>query len=82
MKTTVELNDVLISQLKQTARDTNTTMKKLMEAAIILYLEQQNKSTADYKFINNSFKGNGVCEGIEEGAWEKIRQDIYEGRGG
>jgi len=82
MKTTVEINDVLITQLKQNARDNNTTMKELMEAAILLYLNKQMKSKIQYKFKNNSFKGNGVCEGIEEGAWESMRNKIYEGRGG
>ncbi len=81
MKTTVEINDVLISQLKKKAQDNKTTMKELMEAAILLYLNQQMESKIQYKFKNNSFKGNGVCEGVEEGAWEKIRSEIYEGRG-
>ena len=82
MKTTVEINDVLISQLKHKASLKNTTMKELMEKAILLYLDQQKRSEVQYKFKNNSFKGNGVCEGVEEGAWEKIRSEIYEGRGG
>ena len=82
MKTTVEINDVLINQLKQNAHEKNTTMKELMEKAILLYLDQQKKLKGQYKFKNNSFKGNGVCEGVEEGAWEKIRSEIYEGRGG
>lgn len=82
MKTTVELNDVLISQLKQQAREKNTTMRELMEAAIRIYLDHQNASKGAYRFRNHSFKGNGVCNGFEEGAWEKIRSAIYEGRGG
>lgn len=82
MKTTVEINDVLINQLKHNARVKNTTMKKIMEKAILLYLDQQKKIEVQYRFKNTSFKGNGVCEGVEEGAWEKIRHDIYEGRGG
>lgn len=82
MKTTIEINDVLINQLKQNAHKKNTTMKELMEQAIMLYLDQQKKSAVQYEFKKSTFKGNGVCEGVEEGAWEKIRSKIYEGRGG
>ena len=82
MKTTAELDDVLISQIKQLAREKGTTMKELMEAALRLYLDKQKKSEKQFRFINHSFKGNGVCDGVEEGAWEKIRSTIYEGRGG
>ena len=82
MKTTVEINDVLISQLKQQAQEKGTTMKELMEAALRLYLDKQKRSQKQFRFSNHSFKGNGVCDGVEEGAWEKIRSTIYEGRGG
>ena len=82
MKTTVELNDVLISQIKQQAREKSTTMKEVMEAALRLYLAKQKASEKQYRFLNRSFKGDGVCDGVEEGAWEKIRSTIYEGRGG
>ncbi|MDA3938152.1 MAG: hypothetical protein PF693_02440 [Spirochaetia bacterium] len=82
MKTTVELNDVLVSQLKQQAREKSTTMKELMEVALRLYLDKQMASKKQFRFINHSYKGNGVCEGVEEGGWEKTRSEIYEGRGG
>ncbi len=82
MKTTVELNDVLISQLKKQAREKSITMKELMETALRLYLDKQERPQKKFRFINHSFKGNGVCDGVEEGAWEKIRGTIYEGRGG
>ena len=82
MKTTVELNDVLISQIKQQAREKSTTMKDLMEAALRQYLDNQNGLKKQFRFKNHSFKGNGICDGVEEGAWENLRSTIYEGRGG
>ena len=82
MKTTIEINDILISQIKKQAREKSTTMKELMESALILYLDNQNKNKKQFRFKNHSFKGNGVCDGVEEGAWENLRSVIYEGRGG
>ena len=35
MKTTIEINDVLISQIKKQAREKSTTMKELMESALV-----------------------------------------------
>jgi len=53
-----------------------------MEAALRLYLDRQKSEEPVYRFENHSFRGNGVCDGVQEGAWEQIRSAIYEGRGG
>lgn len=82
MKTTIELSDALLRELKQQARENHSSMRKMMESALRLYLDQLNKPREQFRFRNHSFRGNGVCEGIEEGAWEQIRGKIYEGRGG
>jgi hypothetical protein len=82
MKTTVDLSDALMAELKERAREQETTMKELMETAIRRYLEGTHSTGRGYHFENHSFRGNGVCEGVEEGSWEQIRGMIYEGRGG
>lgn len=68
MKTTVELSDAL--------------MRELMEAALRFYFDSRSPAEQRYEFENYSFRGKGVCEGIEEGNWASIRSAIYEGRGG
>jgi hypothetical protein len=82
MKTTIELSDALLRELKRQARANHSSMREMMEAALRLYLDQLKKPGELFTFRNHSFKGNGVCEGIEEGSWEQIRGMIYEGRGG
>jgi len=69
-------------EMKEQARVSHSTMREMMEAALRIYLDQLKKPRDQFTFRNHSFKGNGVCEGIEEGAWEQIRGKIYEGRGG
>ncbi len=82
MKTTIELSDTLMRELKQRARANHSSMREMMESALRLYLDQLKEPREQFTFHNHSFKGNGVCEGIEEGSWEQIRGMIYEGRGG
>ncbi|NBC29429.1 MAG: DUF2191 domain-containing protein [Spirochaetes bacterium] len=82
MKTTVELSDALMNDLKEYTRRRRTTMREVMETAIRHYLADRGEEGGTYHLPDHSFTGNGVCEGVEEGAWEQIRGMIYEGRGG
>ena len=70
MKTTVELSDALMCEMKEQARANHSSMREMMEAALRLYLDQLKQPRKKFRFKNHSFKGSGVCEGIEEGAWE------------
>lgn len=81
MKTTVELSDALMAELKARARNENTTMREAMETAIRRYLDSFEHSGKGYRLRNNSFRGSGVCERIDEGSWEQLRGIVYEGRG-
>jgi hypothetical protein len=82
MKTTVELSDAITSELKRRAREKGTSMREIIESALRLYLDTEEEAKKHYRFPDHSFQGNGVCEGVEEGAWERIRSRMYEGRGG
>jgi hypothetical protein len=82
MKTTVELNDSLLSKTKETARRRGTTMKEIIESALRRYFEEESAADEPYRFENHPFEGRGVREGIDEGSWETLRSRIYEGRGG
>ncbi len=82
MKTTAELSDAIVAELKEKVKERNSSMRELMESAVRHYLAYLDEQKKPYHFENHSFKGNGVREGIEEGQWENIRAMIYEGRGG
>ncbi|MFP4483854.1 MAG: ribbon-helix-helix protein, CopG family [Spirochaetaceae bacterium] len=82
MKTTVELSDALMNELKEYARRRETTMREVMETALRQYLAERDGTPGTYRLPDHTFTGNGVREGVEEGAWEQIRGMIYEGRGG
>ena len=82
MKTTVELNDSLLTKTKETARERGTTMKAIIESALRRYLEEESGTRSPYQFANHPFEGKGVREDVDEGSWETLRSRIYEGRGG
>ncbi len=82
MKTTVEISDATFEELKNRAKEQNLSMREILEAALRSYLESTRSPKPRYSMPDRSIDGNGVCEGIEEGAWESIRAAIYEGRGG
>jgi len=60
----------VIDDAQEQAREKSTAMKELMESALIFYLDNQNRNKKQFRFKNHSFKGNGVCDGVEEGAWD------------
>lgn len=82
MKTTIEISDMLMREMKELAGQRKTTMRNVIETALRLYLDKQKNAVQEYHFKNHSFKGQGVCEGVQEGDWNYIRNTIYEGRGG
>ena len=82
MKTTIELSDAVLEQTRELARRNGTTMRRIIESALRRYIAEQEKKTTCYRYERESFKGDGVCEGIQEGNWEMIRSMIYERRGG
>ncbi len=82
MKTTIELSDAVVKKTKDLARRNGTTMRQVVESALRLYIRDQEQKVSGYRYENHPFKGNGVCEGIQEGKWETIRSLVYEGRGG
>ena len=82
MKTTIEISDVLMQEMKDFAVRRNTTMRTLIETALRLYLDKQKNAVQEYRFRNHSYKGHGVCEVVQEGDWNYIRNIIYDGRGG
>jgi hypothetical protein len=43
-------------------------MREIIESALRLYLEREDFRRRRYRFENHSFKGNGVCASIREGA--------------
>ena len=78
MKTTIEISDRLLEELRDRARTDGTTMRRLMEEAITSYLAEGDRRS--YVLPDCSFSGDGLQPGLAEGDWDTIRTMIYEDR--
>ncbi|MEA2001605.1 MAG: DUF2191 domain-containing protein [Actinomycetota bacterium] len=80
MKTTVDIADQLLARAKLAAAAEGTTLRELIERGLRHELESNPENR--YVLPDGSFDGNGVQSGVDEGDWSRLRELIYEGRGG
>ena len=81
MKTTIEISDPLITAAKEVASLEGTTLKELVEQGL-RHVLSQHKAALPFRLKKASFKGKGLQPGVSDGAWEQIREIVYEGQGG
>jgi hypothetical protein len=80
MKTTVEIPDSLLGQVKRLASQEHTTVRALTEEAL-RRLMSERKGAKPFKLRKVSFRGNGLQPQMAGAAWQRIRDAVYEGRG-
>lgn len=80
MKTTVEIADALLAEVRRTAERRGVTLRTLIEEGL---RHAVKTSARRQRFIlrDASFKGEGLQAGHADGDWERIRDAAYEGRG-
>jgi hypothetical protein len=81
MKTTIELSDSLLNEAKKLAAKEGTTVRAFVEQGLRRIVAEM-KSKGVFRLRKASFKGSGLQSGVEDGSWERIRETIYQGRGG
>jgi hypothetical protein len=81
MKTTVELPDPLLKEVKAIAAREGTTLRVLLEEGL-RDVVRRRKRTRRFRLRNTTVRGKGLQPGVDLSNWEQIRSLIYEGRGG
>ncbi len=81
MKTTVEISNSLLEEARKVAAEEGTTVRALIEQGLRRILVER-KNTGSYRLRKATFKGEGLQPGVAGASWERIREIIYEGRGG
>jgi Arc/MetJ family transcription regulator len=81
MKTTIEIADALLAQAREVARAEQTTLRELVEAGLRRVLKER-AGRASFRLRKASFRGRGLRPDVADGSWERIRELIYEKRGG
>ena len=64
MKTTVEISDELLLQVKQVARERNEPMRSLLEEALRRLLDDYTRAQPRRPFHLTTFRGTGMAEGM------------------
>jgi Arc/MetJ family transcription regulator len=81
MKTTIEISDSLLEEAKRLAAKEGTTVRAYVEQGLRRIVAER-KTRGKFTLRNATFKGTGLQPGVQDPTWEKIRQAIYQGRGG
>lgn len=81
MKTTIEISDSLLDEAKKLAAKEGTTVRAFVEQGLRKVVAER-KSRGAFRLRKAAFKGEGLQPGIEDATWERIRESIYQGRGG
>jgi Arc/MetJ family transcription regulator len=81
MKTTIEISDSLLDEVKRLAAKEGTTVRAYVEQGLRRVVAER-KSRGMFKLRKATFKGKGLQPGVQDATWERIRETIYQGRGG
>ncbi|MCU0784886.1 MAG: DUF2191 domain-containing protein [Verrucomicrobia bacterium] len=80
MKTTIEIADDLFERAQRVARREKTTFRSLTEQGLRLVLRgRQNKPAKLPPLV--TVRGRGLTDEFKNVSWDKIRDELYRGRG-
>jgi hypothetical protein len=81
MKTTVEISDSLLREVRELAAREGITLRTLVERGLYCVISD-TKRGAPFKLRRASFKGKGRQAELSEASWDTLRDLAYKGRGG
>ena len=80
MKTTIEIADDLFERAQQLAKKEKTTFRSVIEQGLRLVLNERQARTKRLPSLV-TVGGRGLTKEFENVSWEKMRDEIYRGRG-
>ena len=81
MKTTIEIADALFERAQRLARKEKTSFRALTEAGLRLVIAGKHRNRPKKLPPLVTFGGNGPTDGFKDWNWDRIRDEIYQGRG-
>jgi hypothetical protein len=79
MKTSVEISNALLQQVRALAARDGLTLREIIEAGLRLVIERDQQPRA-FKLRDASVTGRGLKKGLSYDDWGKILEMAYEGR--
>ena len=80
MKTTVEISDSLLREVRKLAAREGVTLRTLVERGLHRVVAETERG-APFKLRRASFKGKGLQPEFREGSWDRLRDLTYKDRG-
>ncbi len=70
-----------MDEAKKLAAKEGTTIRAYVEQGLRRIVAER-KSRGQFRLRKATFKGKGLQPGVKDATWERIREAIYQGRGG
>jgi hypothetical protein len=80
MKTTLDISDPLLRDVRKIAARERTTLRALVEQGLRHVVATKKQRTA-FRLRQVTFRGRGLRPELRETGWERVRDLIYEGNG-
>jgi hypothetical protein len=80
VKTTVEISDSLLREVREVAAREGVTLRTLVERGLHRVVAE-TKRGAPFKLRRASFKGKGRQPEFREASWDALRNLVYKDRG-
>jgi hypothetical protein len=81
MKTTVEIADSLLREVRRVAAREGVTFRTLVERGLHRVVAETKRGES-FKLRRATFKGKGRQPDFRDASWEELRDLTYRGRGG
>ncbi len=80
MKTTREISDPLLREVRKLAAREGVTLRTLVERGLRRVVNERRPGTP-FRLRRASFKGRGLQVDLQNASWDTLRDLSYEGRG-
>jgi hypothetical protein len=80
LKTTVEISDSLLRQVREVAAREGVTLRTLVERGLHHVVAETRRETP-FKLRQASFKGEGRQAELGDASWDRLRDLAYQDRG-
>ena len=81
MKTTLEISEPLLREARKIATRDRTTLHELVEQGFRKIVAER-KAGQPFQWRKVTFGGEGLVPELQDADWDKMRDLVYEGRGG
>jgi hypothetical protein len=80
LKTTIEIADPLLLEVRKVAAREGVTLRTLVERGLH-HVVAQTKQRAPFKLRRASFRGKGLRSDLRDASWDRLRDVVYQDLG-